>query len=382
MPKHCSAAKPRILATRRAAPPRHRRNRQRATNPQALFALSAATVVGVTGVSGATSYAEPNQRIEEVRKRVDHLYHEAERITERANELEIDVRALQRRVGKVRAELARKQDRLDALRRQIGQAAAADYRAAGRLDPAMQLLFADDPDDYLAQVATTKSLESQEADLLRRFQAERKALAERQAELAYELAELREAKKETDERRKAALAKAAQAKALLERLTEEQRRRLEAERRRRAAMLASRAAERAKPSPSPSPTPTSSPDPKPSSGKTKGEIALEFAKAQLGEPYVFGADGPDSWDCSGLTMQAWAAAGVSLPHSARMQYDASPHVSRSELRPGDLVFFYSDISHVGIYAGDGMVIHAPRPGQNVEYIDIDWMPYAGATRPG
>jgi cell wall-associated NlpC family hydrolase len=115
---------------------------------------------------------------------------------------------------------------------------------------------------------------------------------------------------------------------------------------------------------------------------TKGEVALAFAKDQLGEKYKYGAAGPSSWDCSGLTMKAWAEAGISLPHNAKAQYKIGTKVKQADLQPGDLVFFYSGPSHVGIYAGDGQVIHAPRPGKKVTYIKIEYMPWKGARRPG
>jgi cell wall-associated NlpC family hydrolase len=115
---------------------------------------------------------------------------------------------------------------------------------------------------------------------------------------------------------------------------------------------------------------------------SKGLRALAYAKRQLGDSYRYGAAGPRSWDCSGLTMKSWRSAGVRLPHSARGQYHRGKHVSRSHLRKGDLVFFYSGISHVGIYAGNGKIIHASRPGTPVGYIRISSMPYRGAVRLG
>jgi cell wall-associated NlpC family hydrolase len=118
----------------------------------------------------------------------------------------------------------------------------------------------------------------------------------------------------------------------------------------------------------------------PASGK--GAAALEFALAQVGEPYVYGGAGPNSWDCSGLTMMAWKAAGVSLPHGAKAQYGSTPHISKSELQPGDLVFFYNPIHHVGIYAGNDKVVHAPKPGDVVSVDPLGYMPFAGASRPG
>jgi cell wall-associated NlpC family hydrolase len=115
---------------------------------------------------------------------------------------------------------------------------------------------------------------------------------------------------------------------------------------------------------------------------TKGEKALAFATKQLGDRYVYGGAGPNSWDCSGLTMKAWKAAGVKLPHSAGKQYRIGKKISKSQLRNGDLVFFYPGISHVTLYAGNGQVIHAPHPGQKVTYIKMKYMPYVGARRPG
>ena len=93
--------------------------------------------------------------------------------------------------------------------------------------------------------------------------------------------------------------------------------------------------------------------------------AVQFAMAQVGDAYVYGAAGPDAYDCSGLTMAAWGAAGVALPHSSSAQYGSGPHISASALQPGDLVFYYSPISHVGMYIGNGMIVHAANPSTGV-----------------
>jgi cell wall-associated NlpC family hydrolase len=114
---------------------------------------------------------------------------------------------------------------------------------------------------------------------------------------------------------------------------------------------------------------------------SRGVKALRYARHQLGERYRYGGAGPNAWDCSGLTMKAWRSAGVHLPHNARAQFHRGHKVSRSHLKKGDLVFFYSGIRHVGIYAGHGKIIHASRPGHPVAYIKIKYMPYKGARRP-
>ena len=114
---------------------------------------------------------------------------------------------------------------------------------------------------------------------------------------------------------------------------------------------------------------------------SKGAKALAYAKRQLGDRYRYGGTGPSSWDCSGLTRGAWKHAGKKIPRTSQGQARAGKKVSKSKLRKGDLVFFYSGKSHVGIYAGKGKVIHASRPGKPVAYIKMKYMPYAGARRP-
>jgi cell wall-associated NlpC family hydrolase len=116
---------------------------------------------------------------------------------------------------------------------------------------------------------------------------------------------------------------------------------------------------------------------------TRGETALAYAVLQLGKAYKFGATGPNSFDCSGLAQMAWKSAGVALPRTALQQSTSGKKIAKADLRIGDLVFFYGPKPHhVGIYSGDGNVIHAPRPGEKVSYIKMSYMPYAGARRPG
>ena len=107
-------------------------------------------------------------------------------------------------------------------------------------------------------------------------------------------------------------------------------------------------------------------------GSAKAQTAVAYARAQLGKPYVFGAAGPDAFDCSGLTMMAWAAAGVSLPHYApsQMQNGSVVPIDVSAMLPGDLIFLYPDVGHVEIYAGNGMAISAPQPGDVVKYVSV------------
>ena len=125
------------------------------------------------------------------------------------------------------------------------------------------------------------------------------------------------------------------------------------------------------------PTPTATPTTPPPAPAGGAAAAIAFARAQIGDPYQWGAAGPDKWDCSGLTMRAWQAGGVSLPHYSAGQYDASTPIAEGDLQPGDLVFWGSSSSpssiyHVALYTGGGMIVHAPRTGEDVAEVPIDY----------
>jgi cell wall-associated NlpC family hydrolase len=110
------------------------------------------------------------------------------------------------------------------------------------------------------------------------------------------------------------------------------------------------------------------------------QTAVDTALAQLGDPYVWAAAGPNSFDCSGLTQYAYKAAGVSLPHSSKTQSTMGTAVAKADLRPGDLVFFYSPVSHVGMYIGDGKIVHAPSAGDVVKVSNLSSMPSYNTAR--
>jgi cell wall-associated NlpC family hydrolase len=131
------------------------------------------------------------------------------------------------------------------------------------------------------------------------------------------------------------------------------------------------------PSPAPSPKPT----PPPVSGKAG--VAVAAAYSAIGTPYHFAGETPGvAFDCSGLTKWAWGRAGVSLPHQSGAQFASVPHVSRDQVQPGDLIFYYAPIGHVGIYVGGGMMIHAPNTGTQVALAPVHWNKVVGIGRPG
>ncbi|WP_163008602.1 C40 family peptidase, partial [Streptomyces sp. S5] len=113
----------------------------------------------------------------------------------------------------------------------------------------------------------------------------------------------------------------------------------------------------------------------------RGERAVRFAVDQIGKPYVWGAEGPDSYDCSGLTQRAWASAGTGVPRTSQEQWAELDRVPLRELRPGDLVVYFPEATHVALYLGDGLVVHAPRPGAAVKVSPVAANPVLGAVRP-
>jgi peptidoglycan DL-endopeptidase CwlO len=126
-----------------------------------------------------------------------------------------------------------------------------------------------------------------------------------------------------------------------------------------------------------------SPIPPPPAPNGNVAAVLDAAYSVIGTPYQWGGSSPETgFDCSGFTMWSWAHAGVSLPHSSAAQYSSLPHVAREDLQAGDLLFFYSPISHVGMYVGGGRMIHSSHPGTTVSVVSVYWDSFSGAARPG
>ena len=344
------------------------------------IALVAAATLSITAIAlvPGTGAAEPDLSIAQVQDRVDSLYHEAEIATEHAHEIAVQVQDAKRRLATLRDQIKKQEREFESLRQVLADM-AADMYATGGIDPSMQMMLSSSPDDFLLQAQSLDQvMRSQDADL-RRAETASLALKQSQIRADQELSRLRDLRAEANKQKEAADAKLAEAQQLLSRLKAEQRARLERLQQQRAQEAAATA--RSAPAPStPAPSPTAS-----TSGSGRGSTAAAYALAQLGKPYVFGAAGPSAFDCSGLTMAAWATAGVSLVHSASVQKSQTTPVDSSNLMPGDLVFFYSGISHVGMYVGGGMFVHAANPTDGVvedQLFSSYWQSvYMGAGRP-
>jgi cell wall-associated NlpC family hydrolase len=358
----------------------------------AVLAACTAGVASLAVLPGA-AVAEPRASTITVQRQVDSLHQQAEQAVERYNNARVQLGEVRLRLTQVTHRLEKAQGQLTTLRSTMGRMAAATYKSGG-LDASMQLLLSDQPEAFLQQATTLDQLGRRQASSLRKITAARQRLAQDQLAVDQQRAQMAQLQSSLQSEKTAIEARLSEATALLGTLKASDRAQLAAAARAAAALAVAQRASAPRAS-------RQAPRPRPASGTTGGTTrskptyrkptysgassgraatAVRTAYAQLGDPYVWGASGPNAFDCSGLTSYAWRSAGVSLPHSSSAQYSSGRRISRSELRPGDLVFFYSPISHVGIYIGGGRMIDAPYPGRNVKITSIATMPYSGAVR--
>ncbi|TXS56515.1 C40 family peptidase [Streptomyces sp. t39] len=382
----------------------HRRIRSRTTRTSPAVGFTTAALAGVTLLSTQSATASPNDpkpSIEEVQKKVDDLYRQAGSATQEYNRAKESTAQQQREVDTLLDEAATRAERLNESRRALGTFAAAQYRT-GAVTPTAALMFADSPQAYFDQTQLMDRMTDQQRTAVRDYEDERAAAAVQRAEASKELQSLTESQQALRTSKRTVQAKLTEARTLLDRLTAEERARLAAAERKKEEEARRKAEEKARaeaearaaaeaeaarqererqqeqPPSGGTGTGTGAAD---GSYAAKADKVLAFARAQIGKPYVWGATGPSSYDCSGLTQAAWKAAGVDLPRTTWDQVEVGKRVATADLLPGDLVFFYDDISHVGIYIGDGMMIHAPKPGANVREESIYYMPIYGSVRP-
>ncbi len=334
----------------------------RARTAATITLAGAATATGL----GGTGHADPQPTAAQVRAKVDKLYQQAEVATEKYNGAKEKADAAEQRLEKLRDQAARKEDRLNSAREALGSVAAAQYRSGG-LDPAVQLMLSADPDRYLDGAAFVARAGSRQTAAVGRVRKELRDIERLRGAARVELTSLTSRRAELKRHHETVTGKLETARRLLSRLTAEER-----------ARVGQGSGDRASRSSAGDREPLSAPSAQ--APNSRAAAAVAYAYQKLGSPYVWGATGPDAFDCSGLTQAAYRAAGVSLPRTTYAQIDAGRRVARSELAPGDLVFFYSGISHVGIYVGKGQMIHAPNPSAPVRVAPVDQMPFAGAAR--
>ncbi|MFJ4434940.1 NlpC/P60 family protein [Streptomyces sp. NPDC088923] len=384
----------------RANAPRGRRGGRRSLL-SALAVVCAALAFSAPGSAFAAPLPEPgsggatstspgkelsNAELEAVRARIDALYTEAGKATDAYNAAEEKRSEQSDKVEALTTQVVRGEQRLAGLRDRLAAAAIAQYRdQGGGLSVQQRLLLSDDPDDFLRAAELAKQGNKGSAILLDQVRETQRALTRDKKDATTSLHRLEQAEKAKDKARGEVREEIKAAKLLESRLEEKERQRLRA--------LEKAAAERAQarlldtgvlPDAGAGAGAGAGANQHVSTGtgaSEQGAKAVAFATAQLGKPYVWAAEGPDSFDCSGLTSQAWAAAGRIIPRTSQEQWRQLQHVPLSQIRPGDLVIYHSDASHVGIYVGKGNIIHAPRPGRSVTVAGVGSMQILGAVRP-
>ncbi|MEP6695250.1 MAG: NlpC/P60 family protein [Pseudonocardiales bacterium] len=320
-------------------------SRPSAVRPYRLYAILTAGLLGLVLVP-ATSNASSPPSSTQLRQSLADLQTRLEKATEDYNTANVLLARSRAHEKELRAEAVQQSKQVDAYTAQVSRFAASVYRGQG-IDVMASLLQNGSAQSFLDQMSMLDNLSRTQRSQLNALTAARRQLALSKARIDDELTT--QAKDAATKKARKALIEAnlAKVKALL-------------------------------------PPSTSGGGVVGGSytGPATGNAlkALRTAYAQIGKPYQWGGAGPNSFDCSGLTMYSWRAGGVSLPHSSRMQYSSGPHVARSALQPGDLLFFGSPIHHVAMYVGNGQMIHAPNFGMNVQISPIQ-SDYVGAVRP-
>lgn len=301
-----------------------------------------------------TSQAAPTTDLRAVRAQVEQLQEDAAEAGENAQAAKIQLAKLKKQLSSVQQQADVQRQSVESIRKSLATIAISRYKSTG-LGEGLELLFSSDPSLYLSAAGSLENVTRKQAIELRKYATAKQRLDASTLTVSDKLKLVQAA--EARYRAQAAQVgkKLAQAEKLLAKLEKEDRERLlkiqamdEEERRKYSieqAKLANAVSGRA-------------------------GVALRYAVQQIGDNYVWGAAGPIKWDCSGLTMRSFQQAGVRLPHSSRAQYSYGRSITRSNLQPGDLVFFGSPISHVGIYIGKNKMVHAPRPGARVQIAEF------------
>ncbi|MFD3542587.1 NlpC/P60 family protein [Streptomyces sp. NPDC058662] len=337
----------------------HRRPKQPNRARVTVLTATAAAAVALSAHGASAAPAKPGK--DEVKAQVDALYEEAEQATEKYNGAEERQEKLEKEIGQLQDQVARGQGDLNELRSTLGSMASAQYRNGG-IDQSLALFLSEDPDSYLEKASSLEHLSGKQVEAVQKIQAKQRTLAQQRQEAAGKLADLDATRKELGEKKKVSKEKLAQAQALLNTLTAQERAQLKDEEAR-----ASRADGQR----------VDLGNEKPSG---RAGAALAAAKTKVGSPYISGNEGPTSFDCSGLTQWAYKQAGIGITRTTWTQAKEGTRISRSQLQPGDLVFFYGDLHHVGLYAGNNMTLHAANPRGGVKYESMDNMPFQFGVR--
>ncbi|MFI6702039.1 NlpC/P60 family protein [Streptomyces sp. NPDC050509] len=331
------------------------------TRGSAVAAVSLAAATTAVALGAAPAGADPQATPDATRAQVDRLFEQAERATERYNKAGERVTELRTLLDTAQDSAARGQERVNAMRGALGSLAGAQYRSGG-VDPTLALLLSSDPDGYLEKAAVLDRVGARQSGALKELGLAQRGLGQVRSEAARDLAELERSRAAVARHKRTVEGRLAEARRLLNTLTEADRVSYDRASRSDRGDL---------------PGALSGPG-APATGRAAA--AVQAAQRAVGRPYVWGANGPSGFDCSGLTQWAYGQAGVGLPRTSQAQRYAGARVPLSQARPGDLVAYRDDASHIGMYVGNGQVIHAPYPGASVRYDPVGMMPVSSVTR--
>ncbi|CAB4909410.1 unannotated protein [freshwater metagenome] len=299
--------------------------------------------------------AQAAPSLAEIQAKVRALEEDATSAAEGAQEAKVKLATLTKTLTGIKQKAAVQGQNVSELSKSLGAIAINQYKNGG-LSQSLELLFSSDPTLYLSAAGSLDALTRRKSIQLNKFEAAEQRLNATTLTVADKVALIAAAQKKYQAQARLAQSKLAEAEKLLAQLKKEDRERLArlAEEQENADQASSLEAAKG------------------AQGVSgRAGVALKYALKQIGDRYVFGAAGLTTWDCSGLTMRAFATSGVSLPHSSAAQFRYGKLISRSNLKPGDLVFFGSPVSHVGIYLGGGRMVHAPRSGSRVKVATMD-----------
>ncbi|MFF4249095.1 NlpC/P60 family protein [Streptomyces sp. NPDC001822] len=316
----------------------------------------------------ATAPTAGGKTLEEVRQEIDTLYRKAGAATDAYNLAEEQAEKQSGEIVRLTESITEGRAKIAELKDRAGAQAREQYRSGG-LPPGAQLVLSGDPYLFLDGISQARQGQQATKGMLTELEQAQEDLETYTQDANLNWEKLEAGRVKQAKAKKSINAQIAAAKKIESQLAAEERARLlqlekDAASTAQAAWLSSGALDDIN-----------------REASASGKAALAFATAQIGKPYVWGAEGPGSYDCSGLTSQAWAAAKRPIPRTSQEQWRQLPRIPIHDMRPGDLIIYHSDASHVGMYVGDGSIVHAPRPGRNVTLAGAGSMQILGVVRP-
>ncbi|MEV0225806.1 NlpC/P60 family protein [Streptomyces sp. NPDC050704] len=363
------------------------RSGKRSLTTAAMALACAATILSAPGVAFASPTPTPaptptptpaptppatpasTADLEAIRKKLDKLHHDAAIATDAYNAAEERTEKQSTQIVGLAREIVEGQAKLERLKDSAGAAARSQYRSGG-LPPEAQLMLSDDPQEFLDGAGRIREGARATKGLLAEMSRTQDDLEQYARDAAAQWKQLESHREAKAKAKKKVKEHIAAAEKIESRLAKEEKKRLaeleqDAARKAQTEWLGSGVVDGIS-----------------GEASAQGKKAVEYATAQIGKMYEWGAEGPETFDCSGLTSQAWAAAGQGIPRTSQEQWKQLGRVAVEDMRPGDLIIYNADASHVAMYIGDGAIVHAPRTGRPVMIAGAGSMPILGVVRPG